>query len=100
MGLEFRGIPVATRVEVSDVIVSEIKNLVGGTDRLIIMLTEVVLLHLAEHNKLSYPTCNIDGVTDRKSADEKIIQLRDTIWAYRNQLDAEAKKFIKDNDLK
>lgn len=100
MALEFKGIPVTTQAEVSNVVISEMKTLMGGIDQQIKMLAEVLVLHLAEHNKLSYEFCNIEGVTDKNSADRKIIEFRDTIWAYRNQLDAEAKQFIKDNNLK
>ena len=100
MALIFKGIPVATQTEVSNVVISEMKTLMGGVDQQIKMLAEVLVLHLAEHNKFPYEFCNIEGVTDRNSADKKITEFRDTIWTARNQLDAEAKQFIKDNDLK
>lgn len=100
MALLFKGISVTSQKEVSDVVISEMKTLMGGVDQQIKMLAEVLVLHLAEHNKLPYGFCNIEGVTDRNSADKKIIEFRDTIWAARNQLDAEAKQFVKENDLK
>ena len=100
MALEFKGIAVTSQKEVSNVVISEMKTLMGGVDQQIKMLAEVLVLHLAEHNKFPYEFCNIDGVTDKNSADKKITEFRDLIWAYRNQLDAEAKQFIKDNNLK
>ena len=100
MALIFKGIAVTTQKEVSNVVISEMKILMGGVDQQIKMLAEVLVLHLAEHNKFPYEFCNIEGVTDRNSADKKITEFRDTIWGVRNQLDADAKQFIKDNDLK
>lgn len=96
----FKGTIVTSQKDVENVVLSEMETFMGGYQKQIQKLTEVLLLHLAEHNKLSYSTCNIAGVTTQEDADKKIIELRDLIWAYRNQLDAEAKQFIKDNDLK
>lgn len=100
MALVFKGVTVTSQKEVSDVVISEMKTLMGGIDQQIKMLAEVLVLHLAEHNKFPYEFCNIEGVTDRNSADKKITEFRDAIWAARNQLDTEAKQFIKDNDMK
>ena len=97
---KFKGVECATKAEVIDVVLKEMENSMGGIPMQIQMLTEVLLLHLAEHNKLSYANCNIDGVTDIDSANKKIIEMRDSVWSYRNVLKGELEQFIKDNDLK
>lgn len=98
--VKFKGVDCFVKTDVENVILEDMKTFMGGVDKQIQALTEMFILHLAEHNKLAYTTCNIDGVTDLKTANERIITLRDQIWGYRNTLKAEADQFIKDNNLK
>lgn len=98
---KFKGIECATIQDVESVLLDDMKLFMGGIDRQIQVLTEMLILHLAsEHNKLGFDTCNIDGVTNNKTADERLVLLRDQIWGHRNSIKSEAMQFIKENDLK
>lgn len=97
---KFKDVECTTKKEVDTVVVSEMQKLTGDINQQMFLLTEMFVLHLADHHIIDYSNANVKSVFDKHSADLKFKELWDSIWTPRNVLITDADKFIKDNDLK